>query len=144
MGRQQQSSAALLRERGLRVTPQRQAVLNLYLHEAGFHATADQVRARLLPSMPGLARGTTYKVLSELVHSGLCEEIPTAGGVSLYGLALTPHQHFLCEQCGRWFDVDLSAGGGPDLKPIGLTQGASVNSWSVLFRGLCADCAAPR
>ncbi|MCY0880189.1 MAG: Fur family transcriptional regulator [Firmicutes bacterium] len=128
----------LLRQRGLRVTPQRQAILQLLLDEEGSHWSADQVRARLQPEMPGLARGTIYKVLEEFVKAGLCEELPTAENMAVYGLRLTPHHHFVCNQCGRWFDVEVQ--GIDALSVLAGPPDARVDEVAVVFRGLCRDC----
>lgn len=132
------SAEALLRQRGLRVTPQRQAVLRIFLDQEGFHATADQIRSRLLPHMPGLARGTTYKVLEELVKAQICEELATEQGVSLYGLRLSPHHHFVCDGCHRWHDVDVT--GLDALVFRGMAPGTAVRDVAVVFRGLCPAC----
>lgn len=132
------SAEGLLRERGLRVTPQRQALLTLFLTHGGAHWSADQVRAQVLPGMPGLARGTTYKVLDELVRARILEELPDASGVSLYGLRLAPHHHFICAQCGRWYDIEVEGVG--DLKLSGIPDDAVVHDIAVAFRGICHEC----
>ncbi len=132
------TAEALLRDRRLRVTPQRQGVLQLFLTEPGRHWTADQIRSQLLGGMPGLARGTTYKVLEELVRSRICEEIAAPGGISLYGLRLAPHQHFVCSRCRRWFDVE--ADGLEHVVLVAPPPGAHVVEAAVVFHGLCGPC----
>lgn len=134
------TAESLLRGHGLRVTPQRQGVLQMFLNQPGFHWSADQIRERLLSSMPGLARGTTYKVLDELVKAAICEELATPDGVLLYGLRLTPHHHFYCTRCRRWFDVDVDGIGA--LTVVGDTPDAEVEQIDVTFRGVCRDCRA--
>ncbi len=132
------SAEILLRERGLRVTPQRQSVLRLFLENAGQHWSADQVREKLLPNMPGLARGTTYKVLDELVRGNICEELPTPQGTAIYGLRLAPHHHFVCRACHRWFDVGVE--GLDQLAMVGGPPDAVVDEVAVTFLGTCGDC----
>jgi len=134
------TAEGLLRERGLRVTPQRQSVLEFLLEGSGRHWTADQLRSHLLPAMPGLARGTTYKVLDELVRAHLCEEMATEQGVSIYGMRLVPHHHFVCSVCHNWFDVD--AEGIPGLNLRGLPD-AVVDEVKVIFEGRCPVCRTP-
>ena len=132
------TAEALLRDRLLRVTPQRQGVLQLFLAEPGRHWTADQIRTRVLGDMPGLDRGTTYKVLDELVRSRICEEIAAPGGTSLYGLRLAPHQHFVCSRCQRWFDVEALG-----IEHLGLANppsGVQVFEAVVVFHGICGSC----
>jgi Fe2+ or Zn2+ uptake regulation protein len=132
----------LLRQHGLRVTPQRRRVLTLFLQNPGYHGSADQVRDQLLPDLPELARGTTYKVLNELVRLGVLEEIPTWDGTVLYGLRLEPHHHFYCEVCRRWFDVQVA---GVDALSIeGPSPAGSVDRVDVTVRGICRECQASR
>jgi Fe2+ or Zn2+ uptake regulation protein len=132
------SAEKLLREHGLRVTPQRLAVLELFLSESGFHRSADQIRNRLLPHIPGLARGTTYKVLQELVNAHICEELPTPEGLSLYGIRLEPHHHFVCRNCHRWFDIDVK--GVEDLHITSVLPGFGISEVAVTFHGICSNC----
>lgn len=129
----------LLRERGLRVTPQRQGILETFLETPGSHWTAERIRASLVERMPGLARGTTYKVLEELVRVGLVEEIPRGSGGSLFGLRLAPHHHFACSRCGRWFDMEAT---GVDQIDLHGPPGFTVEDVRVVFRGRCPPCAA--
>ena len=132
------SAEKLLREHGLRVTPQRLAVLELFLSESGFHRSADQIRNRLLPHIPGLARGTTYKVLQEFVNAHICEELPTPEGLSLYGIRLEPHHHFVCRNCHRWFDIDVK--GVEDLHITSVLPGFGISEVAVTFHGICSNC----
>lgn len=131
------TAEALLKQHGMRVTPQRRQVLGFFLKTAGQHWSADQVRERLLPDMPELARGTTYKALNELVRVGVLEEVATADGMLLYGLRLVPHQHFFCERCRRWFDIQIS--GQDQLRIDGQAPG-QIRAISVTLRGLCHTC----
>ncbi len=132
------SAEKLLREHGLRVTPQRLAVLELFLSESGIHRSADQIRNRLLPRIPGLARGTTYKVLQELVNAHICEELPTPEGLSLYGIRLEPHHHFVCQICHRWFDIDVK--GVDDLHITSILPGSVISDATITFHGVCSYC----
>ena len=129
----------LLRDRGMRVTPQRRAVLRCFLDHSGQHWTADEVRERLLPILPELARGTTYKTLNELVRRHILEESATADGSVRFGLRLAPHHHFYCVRCRRWYDVQVTGVDGllldPDQRP------GRVEDVDVTFRGICRACA---
>ncbi len=129
----------LIRSRRMRLTPQRRAVLALFLDQPGKHWSADHIRDQLLPSMPELARGTTYKTLNEFVRQGILEELATVDGSLLYGLRLEPHHHFFCESCRNWYDV--TARGLEQLRLDGLTNHL-VESVDITFRGVCAHCQA--
>ncbi|WP_053959812.1 Fur family transcriptional regulator [Sulfobacillus thermosulfidooxidans] len=132
------TAESLLRERGLRVTPQRQGILQIFLNDPGYHWSADQIRDRLLGQMPGLARGTTYKVLNELVNAGICEELATQDGMALYGLRLKPHHHFFCAVCHQWSDIEIT--GINSLTIQGHSPAATIDQIDVVIRGVCIKC----
>src|SRR5947208_708492 len=95
-------AARMLRERGLRVTPQRRAILEALGRDE--HLSADDVHARATAAVPGISRGTVYATLAELSELGLVSAFGSPEPVR-YELNVVPHQHFRCRQCGRLFDV---------------------------------------
>src|SRR4051812_34783820 len=98
--------ARALRQRGLRVTPQRRAILAaLGEHE---HLSADEGHARASAAVPGVSRGTGYAPLAELTELGLIAAFGSPEPVRYEG-NVEPHQHFRCRHCGRLFDVGLPA-----------------------------------
>ena len=56
---------ALLRELGLRSTPQRRAILRAFSSGPAEHLSADEVHARASQELPDLGRGTVYSTLAE-------------------------------------------------------------------------------
>ncbi|MCY0864767.1 MAG: Fur family transcriptional regulator [Sulfobacillus sp.] len=128
----------LLKAHGMRVTPQRRHILTVFLEDTGIHRSADEVRERILPVLPELARGTTYNTLRELVRQGILEEIPSPEGLMLYGLRLVPHHHFVCDRCHRYFDVPWDTVPVPAFPlPPDIGQ---VNGVTLVAHGLCAAC----
>lgn len=132
--------AALLRARGLRVTVQRRAVLQVLLQHGGTHLTADAVHAAVRATLPEVARGTVYKALGELVEAGLAEDIPTGQGARLFGIRLEPHHHAVCDRCQRWFDIPLAAARADPVTPAHLPDGFAPRGVEVLVRGVCRAC----
>lgn len=133
---------ALLRERGMRVTVQRRLILSWFLDHPNRHMTAEQIRNHLLETLPELARGTTYKALAEMVRAGLLEELSFRDSSIRYGLALTPHHHFLCRQCSQWFDVPENDIGLIELSPSAMPN-FTIEKIGVILRGLCVECQEP-
>ncbi|HEX5910533.1 MAG TPA: transcriptional repressor [Thermoleophilaceae bacterium] len=126
---------ALLREHGLRVTPQRRAILESFGDGPAEHLSADEVHSRAAAVLPEIGRGTVYAALAELTEVGVL----SARGVPepvRYETNTTPHQHFRCRLCLRLFDVDLPE---PDAAPLA-TAGFSVERIVVTAEGVCADC----
>jgi Fe2+ or Zn2+ uptake regulation protein len=127
-----------LRERGLRATGPRVAVLAV-LEDLGEHRSADEVRTRLAATGTPLPRSSVYGVLDSLVGAGLVMTADAGPGVVLYELADRWHHHFVCRSCRRVFDVECVTG----VKPC-LTTGGDVGvveEAQVIFRGRCTSCA---
>ena len=98
----------LLRAHGLRVTPQRRAILGRLLATAPTeHLSADEIHARAAAVVPEISRGTVYAALAELTELGLLSAHGNPEPVR-YETNTEPHQHFRCRLCLRLFDVDDS------------------------------------
>ena len=127
----------LLRARGLRVTPQRRAILGAFSHDASEHLSADEIHARATAVVPELGRGTVYATLAELTELGILAARGSPEPVR-YETNTEPHQHFICRLCRRVFDVELEQP-APDALAA---QGFVVEQVAVAAEGVCAECVA--
>jgi Fe2+ or Zn2+ uptake regulation protein/O6-methylguanine-DNA--protein-cysteine methyltransferase len=124
-------AAHALRERGLRVTPQRRAILEALAPDE--HLSADEVHARASAAVPGISRGTVYATLAELTDLGLIAAFGSPEPVR-YETNTSAHQHFRCRQCLRLFDVTLRT------PATGRLAGFLVERVAVIAIGVCAEC----
>jgi Fur family transcriptional regulator, stress-responsive regulator len=124
----------LLRARGLRVTPQRRAILGAFSHGADEHLSADEIHARAAAVIPELGRGTVYAALAELTELGLLAARGSPEPVR-YETNTEPHQHFRCRLCLRLFDVALA-------DPLLAPEGFLVEQITITADGVCAECVA--
>ena len=122
----------LLRARGLRVTPQRRAILGAFAHDASEHLSADEIHARAAAVVPELGRGTVYATLAELTELGLLAALGSPEPVR-YETNTEPHQHFRCRLCLRLFDVALA-------DPALAAEGFVVERITITAEGVCAEC----
>jgi Fur family peroxide stress response transcriptional regulator len=127
----------LLRERGLRVTGQRLAVLR-YLLSSPHHPTAEEVGAAVNRLVPTASRASIYNVLRSLKEAGLIEELVLDDAVARYDANLGRHHHFVCRSCGRVEDVPWDA--FPQVPRKKLPDGKRVDGYTVTLRGACSDC----
>jgi Fur family ferric uptake transcriptional regulator len=95
---------ALLRERGVRVTTARRAVL-VALVGSGSHVTAEEVAARVQRDHPDIHLSTVYRNLEALTDLGVIEHVHLGHGRAVYHLAGDEHQHLVCERCGAVIEV---------------------------------------
>jgi Fe2+ or Zn2+ uptake regulation protein len=130
------NEASRLRAAGLRVTPQRRAVLGAFAGDGG-HLTADEVYQRARGAVPELARATVYNALGELVRAGLLRSVEGFGAARYDPNLDESHHHFRCRSCGRLFDVHPRAADEIDLADSGFT----VERIQVLLEGRCPECA---
>jgi Fur family peroxide stress response transcriptional regulator len=132
--------AERLREKGLRVTQQRIAVLE-YLCSTPTHPTAEQIGTAVNRAQPTTSRASVYNVLHSLKERGLIEELVFDDAVARYDANLGPHHHFVCTRCGSVHDVPFDAVPAP-LKRR-LSTGHTVESVEITLRGTCPGCAKP-
>lgn len=132
--------ATELRRRGLRVTPQRLAVLG-GLEDLGGHRAADELAEHARARIGGISRQGVYDALAALGAAGLVRRIELPGAPAYYELRVGDnHHHLVCRVCGRTEDVDCVTGEAPCLEPADL-RGFRVDEAEIVFWGVCPDCA---
>jgi Fe2+ or Zn2+ uptake regulation protein/O6-methylguanine-DNA--protein-cysteine methyltransferase len=125
----------VLREVGLRSTPQRRAILLAFGAGTGEHLSADEVHARASRELPDLGRGTVYATLAEFADAGLLAAFGTSEPVR-YETNIEPHDHFRCRLCLRLSDLQTLKASGQSLP-----RGFTVERIETRAEGMCGDCA---
>lgn len=130
--------AALFRDRGLRVTPQRQAIFRM-LSGNGGHPTVEALYDAAVSEMPTISLKTVYQTVHDLEAMGEVSLLDLGtGSVRVDPNVEHAHHHLICTGCGKVRDAPIEL---PDLRvPARLRHGFSVSSVEVNFRGLCDDC----
>lgn len=96
--------AALLREAGWRVTPQRLAILHALA--TGHHlATCQAIWEKARGRCSDLGLVTVYRTLTRLLAAGLVEQVDM-GGTAQFGLVDRHHDHIICQRCGAVAPMD--------------------------------------
>jgi Fur family ferric uptake transcriptional regulator len=90
-----------LRRNGYRLTPQREAILEILCTTDG-HLSADEIIARVRKRYPYLNKSAVYRTLDLLVQLGWVNPTDLGGGCMTYEWHRDPHHHHLiCHQCGK-------------------------------------------
>lgn len=87
-------------EKGLKVTPQRLAILEAIL-TLNNHPTAERVIEYIRQNHPNIATGTVYKVLDVLVMNDLIKRVKTEKDIMRYDAVMEGHHHLYCSESGR-------------------------------------------
>ena len=127
--------ADLLKEHGIRPTPQRIAVYQ-YLDEHRTHAQADTIYKNLVQQYPSFSRTTIYNSIRVLEEEGLIIPIVIDGTVIRYDANTNGHGHFKCVSCGTVFDVMDN----PRVPPPESLEQFEVRSSVSNYYGRCPKC----
>lgn len=97
-------------EKGLKITPQRLAVLEAVI-ELGNHPTADKITEFIKRNHPNIAVGTIYKTLETFVEKKLVRRVKTDKDFMRYDAILEKHHHLYCAKSDRiedYYDEELN------------------------------------
>jgi Fur family ferric uptake transcriptional regulator len=129
-----------LRQRGLRMTPQRQLILDVVAAMRG-HFSADEVHQQVVRAFPDVNISTVYRTLEVLDELGVVRHTHFHDGVSQYERAdAARHQHMVCSRCGADAELDLDV-----LQPLAQElkrrYGFEADLAHSAIIGLCRSCA---
>lgn len=95
-----------LKQQGLRLTPQRLAVINALAISVD-HLSAEQIHNQVRVDFPTTSLTTIYKTLAVLVKNKLLVEIGFSEGSNRYDLVTEAHAHLICVRCKSIIDPEL-------------------------------------
>jgi len=99
-------TAAVLREAGHRLTPQRLVILSILRHAQG-HVTAAEILESVRQQYPYVDISTVYRTMSTLKELRLVSETDMGTGEHSYEWAgPKPHHHLICRECGAEVSLD--------------------------------------
>jgi len=127
-----------LRERGYRLTPQRQMVLEAV--NTLRHGTPEEIGAEVQKTASGVNISTVYRTLELLEELGLVTHTHLGHGAPTYHSANDPdHLHLVCRDCGKVIEADFSA--ADDLVGrLAAQHGFDTDVKHFAIYGRCADC----
>lgn len=131
------SSLELLRSRGIKATPQRQAILECV--RAADHPRADDIYALVSERFPGISLATVYNTLNTLVEHGLITQFTGEAGVSRFEWDTKPHYHVVCERCGSIEDFPQAELQGLE-ETVASQTGFKIKGHRMEFVGICQQC----
>lgn len=89
-----------LNEKGLKVTPQRIAVLDAII-SLNNHPTAENIMDHIRKIHPNISSATIYKVLDVFVSNGLIRRVDTERDIMRYDAITESHHHIYCSDSDR-------------------------------------------
>ncbi len=127
----------VLREKGLKVTPQRRVIFET-LQDNTNHPTVEDIYRRVQGVMPDISLATVYHTVRDLVEMGEVVELDLGEGKTRYDPCTAPHCHLVCLGCRRVVDI-MNKLGGLELSPAE-TCGYQIVRREVVLYGYCPEC----
>lgn len=135
----QHAMARTLKAAGLKLTPQRLAIVRV-LAASAEHPSVDDLCARLRKDFPGISPATVYRNVTLIKSLGEAVEIAFAGSGSRYdGRKPYPHPHIVCLECGRIIDPKLDSLRNMT-REVADGSGFEILSYRLDFFGRCPAC----
>jgi Fur family transcriptional regulator, ferric uptake regulator len=128
----------LLRSQGMRMTPQRIAIVDEIMHTPGYLVplgVIERVKARV----PGVSASTVYRTLERLEELGVLSHVHLENGVGYHQVSEPQHAHLTCTSCGK--DQEVSEAVLSQLeRSVEAEHGFRPDFSHHPISGLCASC----
>jgi len=87
-------------EKGLKVTPQRIAILEAII-KLNNHPTAENIIDYIRNNHPNISTATVYKVVDALISNKIISKVKTERDVMRYDAVMESHHHLYCSESDR-------------------------------------------
>jgi Fur family ferric uptake transcriptional regulator len=128
----------VLRGRGLRMTPQRRAIVAEVMRAKG-HISPTALARKVQGEMPGVNASTIYRTLSLLEEVGVLAHAHLEGGAEYHRAEEAGHVHLTCSRCGAEDDLSLEEAEALQ-ELINRHHGFLPDLTHFAISGLCAEC----
>ena len=130
-----------LREQGLPITQQREAVAQVVFSSNG-HLSVEEIEQRLRQGEERIGKATIYRTLDLLVKSKLVEEHDFGEGFKRYEHRLSRqpvHEHLICVECGTVIEFRSDEVARIEQRVMS-DHGFEPTRHRLEIYGLCRDC----
>lgn len=110
-----------------------------YIQRQDAHLSADEIYEGLLKEGKNISLATVYRNLSILVDEYKIDALMTNSKKQVYDKTCRPHDHFVCTECHKIFDIDLPYDRSIETK-FAKNLDVSVESHALTLYGICHDC----
>ena len=117
------------------MTKQRELILNILKH-SDRHMTADEVFFLAKLQMPSIAMATVYNNLNAMNDAGVIRRLHIDGAADCFDKIMKPHDHLLCNTCGKITDLSVPTIQGT----IETAVGSPIESYELTVHYTCPYC----
>lgn len=130
---------AKIKEKGMKVTPQRLAIIDALVDNMLRHPGADLIYKEAKKKARSISLSTVYATLNDLSRFGIIKTLEFDRVENRFECRFEDHINLVCKKCGRISDYKLPI--SIDQKEISNFTGFSINEVRMEFYGYCQNCA---
>lgn len=127
-----------LKENGLKITPQRSAIIDTLVKNCDAHPGASLIYKETRKKAKSVSLSTVYATLKEFSEKGLIKSLEFDRMENRYDGNLSEHINLICKRCGAILDYDLPS--AVESKDIAKKSGFVVTETRMEYYGYCRDC----
>ncbi len=129
-----------LNSQGLKLTPQRRLILEVFL-ESEDHLASEELYEKVKKLNPAIGQATVYRTVKLLSDSGIAKELYFGDGVARYEpkYGRKHHDHLICENCGK--NVEVIDEKIEELQEeLAKRHGYVLTGHRMYLYGICSNC----
>ena len=127
-----------LKEKGLKMTPQRLAIIEALTTMRDLHPSAGAVYREAKKIRKGLSLSTTYATLNQLSAHGIIKTLEFDTAENRYEANIGEHVNLICKGCGKIVDYETPTPADPG--EVEKRTGFSVTDTRLEYYGYCEEC----
>ena len=127
-----------LKERGLRITPQRLAIIDVLVEKGHIHPGARFIYKEAKKKSMSLSLSTTYATINEFSRHGIIKTLQFDGVENRCEGNLDEHINLICERCGKIIDYKIPL--SVDQNDMIRKTGFIITNNRLEYYGYCRDC----
>jgi Fur family transcriptional regulator, ferric uptake regulator len=127
-----------LKEKGLRLTPQRRLIADIF-HDSHSHLTAEDIISFVQSKMPGVNKSTIYRTLDLLEQTGCVLKSESGDHIIYHHTEEGHHHHLVCRECGKSVDCHENLFYPVEVS-LSQKYGFHVNFQHMVISGVCKEC----
>src|SRR5512136_1026160 len=135
-----ESVISQMRKKGLKVTPQRLAIIDVMIELGDSHPGASLIYKKAKKKKKSLSLSTTYATLNGFSRHRIIKTLQFDSVENRYEGNLEEHLNLVCERCGKILDYKVPP--LADQQEIAKKTGFSVTGTRLEYYGYCRDCRA--
>jgi Fur family peroxide stress response transcriptional regulator len=127
-----------LKEKGLRITPQRLSIIDVLGREGHLHPCASFIYKEARKKSGRLSLSSVYENIKELCRHGIIKSLEFDSRENRCEVNTRVHINLICENCGKIIDYEVPA--SLNQTDVAKKTGFTITDSRLEYYGYCSEC----